>query len=117
MKSNDVASRSRRYQGLCPLTTAVLVYLSYFLYEQPSAASFPRAVSLAQENRVQEQKAEADSLFQRGNQQFHQSKFQDALSTYQQVFKLRQAIGDKAGEGQTLYRIGITYRHLARYPQ
>ncbi|MEQ8994886.1 MAG: tetratricopeptide repeat protein [Coleofasciculus sp. B1-GNL1-01] len=66
---------------------------------------------------TQDQKAEADQLFQQGVEQFRSGSFPAALETYQNVLKIRLTLNDQAGIAETLDNIGETYTQLSNYNQ
>jgi CHAT domain-containing protein/Tfp pilus assembly protein PilF len=68
-----------------------------------------------QSQKVQNTKTEADRLFQQGNEQLNSRELQKALETYQQVLEIRRKIGDRAGEGEVLHKIGVVYHRLSQY--
>ncbi|MBD2539852.1 tetratricopeptide repeat protein [Coleofasciculus sp. FACHB-SPT36] len=63
----------------------------------------------------QEQKTEADRLFQLGIQQFRNSQFKEALQTLERVLEIRKRIGDKPGVGEALTSLGEVYNGLSQY--
>ncbi|BAY23825.1 TPR repeat-containing protein [Calothrix sp. NIES-2100] len=60
-------------------------------------------------------KAQADRLFEQGNQQYESSQFAAALQLWQQALIIYREIKDPLGEGKTLGNIGIAYRDLGEY--
>ncbi|MGD2182152.1 tetratricopeptide repeat protein [Lusitaniella coriacea] len=54
---------------------------------------------------------------QTGIQQLRRSDFRFALATYWQALEKYRAIKDHAGQGEALYRIGMTHRYLSQYQQ
>ncbi|HEY9672014.1 MAG TPA: CHAT domain-containing tetratricopeptide repeat protein [Waterburya sp.] len=60
-------------------------------------------------------KAEADRLFQQGNQQFDTSQFEAALQSWQQALTIYREIKDRLGEGQSLGNLGLAYHSLGDY--
>ncbi|MBD2356679.1 CHAT domain-containing protein [Tolypothrix sp. FACHB-123] len=60
-------------------------------------------------------KAEADKLFQQGNQQYNNSDFEAALRLWQQALIIYQEIKNRQGEGYALSNIGGAYHALAEY--
>ncbi|MBW4497423.1 MAG: CHAT domain-containing protein [Oscillatoria princeps RMCB-10] len=100
-----------RLKSLSPLSTTLLLCLVGFL----QLSETPLAISSAPAQTAQEQKTEADKLFQKGAQQFRSGQFREALQTYQQVLEIRRATGDKAAIGKTLDSIGEVYISLSQY--
>ena len=78
----------------------------------PSLSSIP-VVAQTTSNRS----AEADQLFQQGNQQFKSSQFRDALQSWQAALKLYREIGNRLGEAQSLGNLGLAYYSLGDYPK
>ena len=95
------------------VSATVLLSLSSPL--PPTVTTPDIARVLAQTPTTQDQKAEADGLFQKGVEQFRRSQFREALQTYQQVLRIRQELGDKVGEGITLNNIGTVYLYQGEY--
>lgn len=58
---------------------------------------------------------EAELLFQRGIQKFHNNQYKEALEIYQQVLAIRQEFGDRKGLAETRRAIGEVYTSLAQY--
>ncbi len=100
-----------RLKSLSPLSTTLLLCLVGFL-QLPGT---PFGIDSAPAQTAQEQKTEADKLFQKGAQQFRSGQFREALQTYQQVLEIRRATGDKAAIGKTLDSIGEVYISLSEY--
>ncbi|BAY60624.1 TPR repeat-containing protein [Calothrix brevissima NIES-22] len=65
----------------------------------------------------QARKAEADRLFNQGNQQFQTSQFEAALRSWQQALIIYREIKDRQGEGGALGNLGIAYFQLGDYPK
>ena len=72
---------------------------------------------LAQSSTPSDQKAEADRLFQQGNQQFSVSQFREALQSWEQALNIYREIGDRQGEANALGGLGIAYASLGDYPK
>ncbi len=66
---------------------------------------------------LQDRKAEATRLLQRGQQQHSQSQFREALQTLQQALVIAREIGDKTLTGIALNEIGLVYNYLGQYPK
>ena len=69
----------------------------------------------SQEQTIQDRKAEADKLFNQGNQQFQISQFEAAFQSWQQALAIYREIKDRFGEGQSLGNLGLVYRNLGKY--
>ena len=71
------------------------------------------SVTQAQGQTAQDRKAEAERLFQEADElsnQFDNPTLREkALETFQRALVIFQEIGDKAGEGKTLLKIGLEY--------
>jgi CHAT domain-containing protein/Tfp pilus assembly protein PilF len=100
-----------RLKSLSPIGTTLLLCLVGFL-QFPGT---PLGIDSAPAQTPQEQKTEADKLFQKGAQQFRRGQFREALQTYQEVLEIRRATGDKAAIGKTLDSIGEVYISLSQY--
>ena len=64
---------------------------------------------------IQDRKAEADRLFNQGNQQFQISQFEAAFQSWQQALTIYREIKDRRGEGASLGNLGIAYDSLGNY--
>ena len=73
------------------------------------------ALMNAQAQITQDRKAEADRLFQQGNQQFQISQFEAAFQSWQQALTIYREIKDRLGEGAALGNIGNAYYSLSKY--
>ncbi|HBK66171.1 MAG TPA: hypothetical protein DD000_22450, partial [Cyanobacteria bacterium UBA11166] len=73
----------------------------------------PQSQVLAQT--PEELKAQADELFEQGNQQYQISQFEAALQSWQEALIIYQKINDRQGEGQSLGNLGIAYHALGDY--
>ncbi|QIR40031.1 tetratricopeptide repeat protein [Tolypothrix sp. PCC 7910] len=62
-----------------------------------------------------DRKAEADRLFEQGNEQYQTSQFEAALKSWQQALIIYRQIKDRKGEGQSLGNLGIAYFNLGDY--
>ncbi len=62
-----------------------------------------------------QKKAEADQLFQQGNQQYENSQFQAAIQLWQEALKIYRELGDHSEEAASLNNLGIAYDSLGRY--
>ncbi|MBD2339122.1 CHAT domain-containing protein [Calothrix sp. FACHB-156] len=62
-----------------------------------------------------DRKAEADRLFQQGNEQYQTSQFEAALKSWQQALIIYRQIKDRLGEGGTLGNLGVAYSALGDY--
>jgi tetratricopeptide (TPR) repeat protein len=76
---------------------------------------FTSLLTQAQSN--QSRKYEAKRLNQQGRRQYQQAEYRKAIESFQKAFTLYQAIGDRAGEGQSLNNIGGIYYRLGQYPR
>jgi len=59
--------------------------------------------------------AEADRLWQQGNQQFQTRQFPAALNSWQQALQIYRALNNREGEGGVLNNLGGAYRYLGNY--
>ncbi|MBD1902656.1 CHAT domain-containing tetratricopeptide repeat protein [Trichocoleus sp. DQ-A3] len=66
---------------------------------------------------VEERKAQADKLYQQGNQQYKTSQFQEALQSFQEALLIYRELKDTKGEALTVNYIGLIYRSLSQYPE
>ena len=73
------------------------------------------ALMNAQAQTTQNRKADADRLFQQGNQQFQISQFEAAFQSWQQTLTIYREIKDRLGEGAALGNIGNAYYSLSKY--
>ena len=73
-------------------------------------APHPLPVALAET--TQDRKAEADRLFNQGNQQFQISQFGAAIESGQQALQIYREIHDRQNEGKALGNLGIAYSNL-----
>ncbi len=64
---------------------------------------------------IQDRKAEADRLFNQGNQQFQTSQFERAFQSWLQALTIYREIKDRRGEGASLGNLGIAYDSLGNY--
>jgi CHAT domain-containing protein/Flp pilus assembly protein TadD len=64
---------------------------------------------------IQDRKAEADRLFNQGNQQFQISQLEAAFQSWQQALTIYREIKDQQGEGNALGNLGIAYSALGKY--
>ncbi|MEP0838266.1 CHAT domain-containing tetratricopeptide repeat protein [Trichocoleus sp. AS-A1] len=76
----------------------------------PFPLSAPRALAQTQDDRT-----EADQLFQQGVQQFQTSQFEAALQSWQQALMIYREIKDRPSEGQVLVNLGVAYFSLGLY--
>ncbi|MGB3206032.1 MAG: CHAT domain-containing protein [Crinalium sp.] len=91
---------------------SVTLFLSLIYPVLPIAFSWD-SVS-AQTQVSQDQKAQADRLEKIALEHLKQDQYQKALEGFQQVLKIRQALGDEAGIGKTLRRIAGAYSGLGQ---
>ena len=94
--------------SLSLMTVTLLLYLSPSL--QRSVAAIP-AAPVAQTSA----KAEADRLYQQGNEQYNRGRYRAALQNYQRVLELRRALGERADLAATLHKLGATYYKLGEH--
>ncbi|MFB2897412.1 tetratricopeptide repeat protein [Aerosakkonemataceae cyanobacterium BLCC-F50] len=106
------------------LTTSVSLFFSLILPVQPaeiSPNSIPTVLGQTPISKNQilsqlpEPKLQADSLFKLGVEKLYQSQFSEALQIFEQVLKIRQGLGDRAGVGITLSNMGEIYGELNQY--
>ena len=69
----------------------------------------------AQAQTTQDRKAEADRLFNQGNQQYRISQFEAALQSYQQALNIYREIKFRQGELWALGSTGRAYQALGKY--
>ena len=60
-------------------------------------------------------KAEADRLFDQGNQQDDISQVREALQSYEQALTIYQTIGNRQGEADSLGSLGNVYNSLGKF--
>ncbi len=60
-------------------------------------------------------KAEADRLFEQGNQQYAISQFREALESWEQALTIYREIGYRQGEANSLGNLGNAYDSLGQY--
>jgi CHAT domain-containing protein/Tfp pilus assembly protein PilF len=92
---------------LLALTSAVLL---------PTLNLSP-AVAQTLSDQDQAQKAKADRLLREGRRRNDRDNFEGALSNFEDALLIYQEIGDKAGMGETFYRIGMIYESKQDYEQ
>jgi CHAT domain-containing protein/Tfp pilus assembly protein PilF len=73
------------------------------------------ALMVAQAQTTQDRKAEADRLFNQGNQQFQISQFEAAFQSWQQALTIYREIKNRRGEGAALGSLGNAYTSLGKY--
>ena len=73
------------------------------------------AVMTVQAQTTQDRKAEADRLFNQGNQQFQISQFEAAFQSYQQALNIYREIKFRQGELWGLGGTGLTYYNIGKY--
>jgi CHAT domain-containing protein len=78
------------------------------------AVGVPPALAQAAPNQAQQ--AEANRLLEQGLRQYRVSQFRDALQSWQAALEIYQAMGDRAGEAQTLNNIGLVNQWSGNYP-
>ncbi|MEP0785885.1 tetratricopeptide repeat protein [Coleofasciculus sp. FACHB-129] len=86
--------------------------LTPLLVNFPFPLSAPQALAQTQDDRT-----EADQLFQQGVQQFQTSQFEAALQSWQQALMIYREIKDRPSEGQVLVNLGVAYYSLGLYPK
>jgi len=64
---------------------------------------------------IEASEAEADRLWQQGNQQFQTRQFPAALNSWQQALQIYRALNNREGEGGVLNNLGGAYRYLGNY--
>ena len=64
---------------------------------------------------TQDRKAEADRLFNQGNQQYQISQFEAAFQSWKQALNIYRETKDRLGEGNALGNLGIAYLSLGKY--
>ncbi|MDY7024049.1 MAG: Fis family transcriptional regulator, partial [Cyanobacteriota bacterium] len=62
-----------------------------------------------------ERQAEADRLFDLGNQQLDTSQFREAIQSFQQALEIYREIGDRNGETNSIRKLGNAYGSLGQY--
>ncbi|WP_271254690.1 CHAT domain-containing protein [Pseudanabaena sp. Chao 1811] len=71
----------------------------------------------ARSQSIQDRKAEAERLYQKGNQQYQANKYQEALQAWEQSLQIYREIKDRKGEGNSLNSLGKAYDALEDYPK
>ncbi|MBW4589131.1 CHAT domain-containing protein [Aetokthonos hydrillicola Thurmond2011] len=97
--------------GLLRVSITLLTAVSTSFATNPAA--FTVSQVLAQT--TNEQKTQADQLFQQGRQQYKTSKFQAASQSWQQALMIYRQIKDRKSEGKALGNLGLAYLHLGDY--
>lgn len=101
-------------QGVRRLTIATLLFaLSCSI--GVAATNLVVKHTLAQTVTTPDRKVEGDKLYQQGMQEFRRGEYAKALQTYQRVLEIRQQLGDKAGVGDTLDKIGLVHNGLFQH--
>ena len=59
--------------------------------------------------------AEAERLFEQGNQQYKISQVREALQYWEQALTICRKIGDRQGEANSLNNLGSAYNSLGQY--
>jgi CHAT domain-containing protein/tetratricopeptide (TPR) repeat protein len=60
-------------------------------------------------------KAEADRLFEQGNQEYKISQFREALQSWEQALTIYRDIGNRQGEANSLGNLGSAYQALGQF--
>ncbi|MGK7893136.1 MAG: tetratricopeptide repeat protein [Xenococcus sp. (in: cyanobacteria)] len=76
-----------------------------------------RTISPFEEKATSPQRIEADTLMQKGIQQFQISQYRQALQSWQQTLEIYRAIRDRNGEAHSLNNLGLAYDSLEKYSQ
>ncbi|MGQ4647014.1 tetratricopeptide repeat protein [Lyngbya aestuarii] len=97
---------------LFSLSFATLLLSAIFLF-LPLTLTFSPLVAQAQT--FEDQKAESDRLLEEGIEQYNEFQLGKALLRFEEALLIYQEIGDKAGAGTTLYRIGLVYGSMKEY--
>src|SRR4028119_859551 len=103
LKSTD---RKVRSGFLFPLAFCFLSVAFYIPVHSPLPASAQA---------IEASKAEADRLFQQGNQQFQAGQFPAALNSWQQALQIYRALKNRQGETWALGNLGSAYRSLGNH--
>ena len=103
------------------LLIATSCLLLVVMAEQPSL-SRPADVRLLAPtytllSQADEQRLEAERLFQQGSQQYQRGQYSEAIASWQQALEIYRASGDFVGESVALNYLGITYSALGQYTQ
>jgi CHAT domain-containing protein len=105
--------RPQRIGLIALLTVLASVAIDNVQFIQNPQSTIQNQLVLAQTPDAR--KAEADRLFQQGNQQYQTSQFEAALQSWQQALTIYREIQDRLGEGQSLGNLGAAYRNLGDY--
>ena len=73
------------------------------------------ALMTVQAQTTQDRKAEADRLFNQGNQLYRSRQFEAALQSWEQSSTIYRAIKDRRNEGNAVGSLGIAYYFLGKY--
>lgn len=80
-----------------------------------SGLPIPIIAENVQAQTVQDRKAEADRLLQKGNQLCGVSQYREALLAYEQAVKIYRELKDYKGEGNSLNGLGNAYNSIGKY--
>ncbi|WP_333464755.1 CHAT domain-containing tetratricopeptide repeat protein [Microcoleus sp. T3_B1] len=100
------SNRKVRSGFLFPLAFCLLSVAFYI----PPHSPLPAAAQA-----IEASEAEADRLWQQGNQQFQTRQFPAALNSWQQALQIYRALKNHEGEGGVLNNLGGAYRYLGNY--
>lgn len=64
---------------------------------------------------AQESISQLEQLYQQGKDQYHNSEYQDALATFQQILQILQSSNQLAPQGKILNYIGAIHYNLGQY--
>jgi tetratricopeptide (TPR) repeat protein/CHAT domain-containing protein len=81
------------------------------------ATSLGISAASAQTQTPQNQKDEADRLYDLGTHQLNKGQYREALQALEQALEIYRAIGERKGESFALNNIGRVYSNLGQYPQ
>lgn len=97
-----------RFRLVALLTTILLLPVGSVFLELSSPQ-----VALAQTR--SDRKAEGDRLLQQGARQYQMSRYQEALSCFEQTLRIYREISYRNGEAVVLMNLGVVYFHLAQH--
>jgi CHAT domain-containing protein len=100
-----------RYSAAMLLSIVLLVTGTAFEGQEGAIGMQPIAQT------ANKKKAEADRLFEKGNQQYQTSQFQLALKSWQQALQMYRGIRDRKGEVKALNGLGGAHYFLDNYDE
>ncbi|MBD2358550.1 CHAT domain-containing protein [Tolypothrix sp. FACHB-123] len=94
-----------------------LITLLITIGQAPINHSAIVGITQASAQTPQARKAEADTLYNQGIQQYQTSQFEAALRSWQQALIIYREIKDRQGESWALGNLGSAYHYLGNYPK